>query len=113
MDKGKNIVGQEGVLIALLQNHLIDSLVSNGLSIEMIEKDEKTQQWIIAEITALLGMLMDTFDCRGVDVNFLDAQITVQRTESENNRREYVSSQVEQLLDEKPELVNKVTSIFE
>ncbi len=113
MDEEKDFVGKEGALIELFQNHLIDSLVAKGVSMHALETDKKIQQWVLAETTALLGMLMDTFDCREVYVNFLDAQIAVQRIESKNNRREYVSQQVEQLLDEKPELATKVTSIFD
>lgn len=113
MDKEQEFVGKEGALIELFQNHLIDSLVAKGVSMNALETDQQIQQWVLAETTALLGMLMDTFNCSEVNVNFLDAEIAVQRYESKDNRREYVSQQVEQLLDEKPELATKVTSIFD
>ncbi len=113
MDKGKDFVGKEGALIELYQNSLINALMAKNVSMYALETDQRIQRWVLAETTALLGMLMDTFDCREVHVNFLDVQIAVQRIESKNNRREYVSQQVEKLLDEEPELATKLTSIFD
>lgn len=106
-------VGTEAQLIELLQHHLIDSLVAQGISIQQIETDVKTQQWILAEVTALLGIFMDTFNCKEINVDFLDSNISVYRTDSVDNRKNYISNQVDQLIEDKPELADKVSSIFE